>query len=470
MGYVPGQKYDLFFSYAHADDSAWIEALRRSLCQGVSERLGSRVSVWQDRQNLRLGQNWQNEIEEAIDGAAAFIARCSPNYFSSRWCSKERRTFLSHHQAEESLDAIRVGDIYRFLKIVKTQAEGNLHLRFLPALQHIQFFRQDLVDSSEIDFPPGTPDFQAKVQEAVLAIATLLRAMRRRREAIYVAAAADDMLDEWTALRNELEAQGFNVRPEALVDSTFDEEVLREEIERATVSVFLLGGKHDGFVDRQIELALELGRPVLTWVHPGKSKSADRKQAALLELIREGTVFPKGSQMLGGASIRDLIRDLLELLKPRPEAPALPATAGDRGKIYLLFDPTTRQDTQFADELEKFIRTRHLTVFRPETEVVSHSDRLLRHEQFLRECDGVLLYRDLAPAKWLEQNLPDVLLAELKLHRPPLSAKACVVTDPRPLAGLGNLQIIRRGHPFDFSQLQPFFNQVRKASMAYANS
>jgi len=42
----------------------------------------------------------------------------------------------------------------------------------------------------------------------VVAIATLLRAMRRRREAIYVAAAATDVQDEWTALRNELEAQG----------------------------------------------------------------------------------------------------------------------------------------------------------------------------------------------------------------------------------------------------------------------
>src|SRR5215470_2542881 len=46
MGYVPGQKHDLFFSYAHGDDAAWIGAFQRSLCQGLEERLGSRVSVW----------------------------------------------------------------------------------------------------------------------------------------------------------------------------------------------------------------------------------------------------------------------------------------------------------------------------------------------------------------------------------------------------------------------------------------
>ena len=46
MGYVPGPKQDLFYSCAHGDDPAWIEAFQRSLCQGLEERLGSRVSVF----------------------------------------------------------------------------------------------------------------------------------------------------------------------------------------------------------------------------------------------------------------------------------------------------------------------------------------------------------------------------------------------------------------------------------------
>jgi len=142
---------------------------------------------------------------------------------------------------------------------------------------------------------------------------------------------------------------------------------------------------------------------------------------------------------------------------------------GMLARVYLLFDPTTRKDREFAGKLETLITERQMTVFKPEPELVTHSDRLLRHEQFLRECDGVLLYRDGAPVQWLEQTLPDVLLAELKLHRRPLSTKTCVVTDPEPLAGLRDLQVIRRFDPFDPGHLQPFFSQMQKASRVYAN-
>jgi hypothetical protein len=468
MSYVPGQKHDLFFSYAHADNGAWLEAFQKTLCEGLNERLGSRVSVWQDEHNLRLGMNWKNEIREAICGAAAFLAVCSPSYFNSFWCRDERKLFLAHHNAEESLDPIRVGEVYRFLKIIKTPAENDLQFKFLPALQSVNFFCPAASDS-ETEFLPGTPEFRAKVKQAVLAVAALLRAMRRSREAIYVATAADDVADEWMALRNELQAQGFDVQPEALVDAGFDRQFLRDEIERANVAVFILGGEYDPFLESQIELALELRRPIVAWIHPAKSQAAGARQAALLQRFREDTEFPEGSQVLGGASVRDLIRDLLELLRPRPEPPALPQRNGELARVYLLFDPTTRSDREFAGELEILMRQRQMTVFKPELSFAAHSDQLQRHEQFLRECDGVLLYRDGAPPQWLEQTLPDVLLAEFRLHRPPLSAKTCLVTDPLSLQGLRGLQVIRRSDPFDPAHLQPFFAEMEKASHAYAN-
>jgi hypothetical protein len=209
MSYVPGQKHDLFFSYAHADNGAWLEAFQKTLCEGLNERLGSRVSVWQDEHNLRLGMNWKNEIREAICGAAAFLAVCSPSYFNSFWCRDERKLFLAHHNAEESLDPIRVGEVYRFLKIIKTPAENDLLFKVLPALQSVNFFCPAASDS-ETEFLPGTPEFRAKVKQAVLAVAALLRAMRRSREAIYVATAADDVTDEWRICRNEQD-RGFDI-------------------------------------------------------------------------------------------------------------------------------------------------------------------------------------------------------------------------------------------------------------------
>ena len=471
MGYVPAQKHDLFFSYAHGDDPEWIKGFCTSLHLALTERLGVPVSSWQDKQNLRAGQNWQDEIVQAIRGTAAFVAVCSPSYFSSVWCRQERITFLERHDATERLDAIRVGDVFRFLKVIKTPADNDLHVKFLPALQHVLFFREEPGAAGDMEFRPGTPEFQGKVREVMLAIASLLRGMRRGREAIYVAASAMDVAGDWIALRNELQAQGYNVRPEALVDATFDRQMLRDEIDRSKMSVHVLGGTYDSFAELQVNLAIGLGRPVLTWMHPGLTPTADPRQTAFLKTISESTALPKGSQRLGGASIRDMVMDLLDLLRPRPDPLPLPEGAANAQRVYLLYDPTTPLDSQFAGVLETLMSQRHLTVFKPDPTIASHSDKLLRHKQFLRESDGVLLYWDGAPVKWLESTMPDVVLAELRLRRPPL-AKACLVSDPRPLellahlqlAGLNRPQIIRRDDPFDPARLDTFFDSVQKAS------
>ncbi|MGH9370308.1 MAG: toll/interleukin-1 receptor domain-containing protein, partial [Vicinamibacterales bacterium] len=81
-------------SYAHGDDPTWIEAFDAALRQGLQDRLGQAPSTWQDSGHLRLGQNWQAEIEEAIAQTAAFLAIVSPGYLKSVWCQKERRQFL----------------------------------------------------------------------------------------------------------------------------------------------------------------------------------------------------------------------------------------------------------------------------------------------------------------------------------------------------------------------------------------
>src|SRR4051794_4533532 len=114
MAFVPGHKHDLFLSYAHAE-MAWVEVFSKALCTEFQVRAGEPVTVWQDSQNLRLGQKWGDQIVEGIRGAAAFLAIVSPIYLNSPWCREERSTVL-----EKTLEALRVDSFYRLLKIVKT--------------------------------------------------------------------------------------------------------------------------------------------------------------------------------------------------------------------------------------------------------------------------------------------------------------------------------------------------------------
>src|ERR1022692_4284690 len=177
MAYVPGFSNDVFLSYAHGDDPAWLQAFEQALTRAVRGRLGQDIRVWQDIKRLRVGNDWQSGIAEAVSSTAAFVALLTPSYQTSEWCSRELTTFLG---PDGSLDTVKVSDIYRFLKVVKIPWEDNDQESFFPRLQHVQFFRKIEGPQEYVEFPVASDPFMSGVQELAAAITALLRTMRRR--------------------------------------------------------------------------------------------------------------------------------------------------------------------------------------------------------------------------------------------------------------------------------------------------
>ena len=69
MPYVPGFTHDLFVSYA-SKDVEWVEEFQLKLAGALSDR-GLSVDLWRDRNNIRFGQNWKEEIFKALDNTAS---------------------------------------------------------------------------------------------------------------------------------------------------------------------------------------------------------------------------------------------------------------------------------------------------------------------------------------------------------------------------------------------------------------
>ena len=65
-----------------------------------------------------------------------------------------------------------------------------------------------------------------------------------------------------------------------------------------------------------------------------------------------------------------------------------------------------------------------MEVFISRTDLPSLTELKLRHENLLRSCDGVLLYRNAAPEGWWNQLAPEVLLAERRFERQPIKSRA----------------------------------------------
>ncbi|HEY2289589.1 MAG TPA: toll/interleukin-1 receptor domain-containing protein [Thermoanaerobaculia bacterium] len=351
-GFVPGFENDLFISYAHADDSAWVQVFEKSLGEELSRRLGIRVSVWQDGKRLRFGQNWQTEIETGVQRSAVFVAVLSPSYEISDWCSRERRCFMnlfgSWNLSETST---------RFFKVLKTPWENDGHRHFLPTIQTLDFFRREDGPGGDVEFLPGTDDFRKAIGSLARAIAQTLRRLRRERERVFVASPAEDCLDAWKQLQEELRNQGYDVQPPGRRDDAFADDLIRGEMEHALLSVHLLGSAYDPFTERQIRIAADLeqqGLMVWVWIKPGAEAAADTDQARLIKILGAGwrpdrpdTALPSNWMLLRDLPPRRLIDETLASLKPRFTSLPQPFSAG---ASHTYIETNTQEETRIASE------------------------------------------------------------------------------------------------------------------------
>jgi hypothetical protein len=456
-GYVPGFAHDLFFSYARNDSAEWIRALEESLHQHLRERLGLDVGIWKDKNNIRFGQNWTDEIHEAIRSSAAFLAILSPSYRNSEWCARERKLFL-----DEVRTQLKAGSYHRFLKLIKLPWPDDEHEQFHEELEHIDFFKR-LQAGEGNEYLPGTREFGASVENASWAIASLLREMRRRLEKVFIGASTGDIFHARAELAAELHAQGYVVLPEGPIDSGFAPRLIKKTIEPAILSVHILGARYDPFDETQIDLAIELEKRVVFWVTRDAETSQDPEQRKLIERIRHGQKQQGRWDLLKSRSDRAVFDEIVGMLRPKA-APPPPKTESGPKQIYLLCDPTTPEDAALAREIQTQIRQiEKMDVQLPGGDARTVTARSDLHQRLLRESDGLLLCRQAAPEPWLFHTLPDVLYAERLVQRPKVLSKAFLVNDASILQGFTGVSVIPQSQPFVLSDLDPFLAPLRKA-------
>jgi hypothetical protein len=459
MAYVPGFDYDLFFSYAQDDSAEWIRALEQSLRQDLVDRLGPDVAIWRDEHNIRFGQNWREEIEDALKASAALLCILSPSYQHSVWCGRERKIFVEHARAANQYKA---GRYYRFLKLVRLPWPDNAHEGFFPELQQVTFFDPGQGGKEELEYIPGTKEFSSKLRQAGQAIRSLLLEMRRSREAVFIASSTDETLQAGGELRRELRAQAYDVRPDGPLDDGYADDLIEREMKPAVLSVHLLGATYDPFAEHLIDLAVQLKKRLVFWLTRQAEESPDARQRNLVEQIRKGSKQAGEWALVCNPSSRTVIQDILGMLRPKPAAAPV-NTNSDAARVYVLCDPKTAEDAERAREIQDRIHEKEK--MRVDLSVSASSGGITAadlHQKMLRECDGLLLYRKAAPAGWLFQTFPDVLFAERLVERPPLRSKAFLVNDPSLLQGIAGVPIIPQSDEFRLSDLEPFLAPLRK--------
>jgi F-box protein 11 len=86
-----------FLSYVHADDEhddGRISEFRKQLSAEIRMQIGEDFSIFQDRDDIAWGQNWQARIDETLDTVTLLIPIMTPGFFASAPCRKELSHFL----------------------------------------------------------------------------------------------------------------------------------------------------------------------------------------------------------------------------------------------------------------------------------------------------------------------------------------------------------------------------------------
>ena len=247
---------------------------------------------------------------------------------------------------------------------------------------------------------------------------------------MFVSKPATDMIQAYDTLMRELGNRGYRVVPDPAVNLPYTSEALAlidEALAAAEFSVHLVG-KQGGFapeggtpiVQLQLERAGEsVGRKVseddgdarrfhrIIWAPRTLPDLgiADRNPA---EVVARLCDHMETDKVLGDTLVTfgQYIIEHLEKTIPRPSRP--PASLGEGACVYI---EHLEADSAYADDLAEKLQQAGLNVSLPAFDG-DEAERLRLHQQYLADCDAVVLCWASASEVWIRSNA-----AELKWDR-----------------------------------------------------
>jgi parallel beta-helix repeat protein len=101
------RKLIAFMSYAHTDDADdRLTTFRDRLSREVKIQTGEDFPIFQDREHIRWGDNWQERVDGSLDEVTFLIAILSPSFLRSAACREELSRFLEREKKLKRDDLI----------------------------------------------------------------------------------------------------------------------------------------------------------------------------------------------------------------------------------------------------------------------------------------------------------------------------------------------------------------------------
>lgn len=318
MAYLPGFDYDIFISYAHANNDypkGWVTDFHTALQNMLNASMRG-VTIWRD-DCLDSNTRFNEEIAERVKSAAVFVTLYSGAYRDSEYCRGELQTFYQKAQQDGWGLSIKQGNRSR---IVNVLLRNESHEKWPPELGGItgrkfhgptgwalnqkgEEFEAELQELSDelkllllafkeaISNAPPAPPAPPATSDTPPVVAAPPPAPRPSAPstlppasfAVFLAAASTNLKVPREAVFNGLKSKNIAVlaKMPPPFENAAHEEKVRAELERAQLSVHLLGGASGeeiydltdaagqtikSYSQRQVELGLEHAAHQLIWL------------------------------------------------------------------------------------------------------------------------------------------------------------------------------------------------------------
>jgi hypothetical protein len=355
--------WDVFVSYRHIADenpTGWVDSFCTHLQKGLIEYL-SHVAIWRDKSELRAGDNWRDEIAEAIDSARIFVAVINASYFDSPVCREELNSFLG------KINAAPGGQGRVLVPIFK---DAGCDLDEMP--QELQeLHRRDFFSDCGRPLHPqfDERDYWIRMAQVVQDLAKTLKRLQGERDSlapgrVFVARVGRELEQRREELCSNLQQQGWLVLPkhDYFWNSADVANRIQKDLNQADLCVHLISGAEPKDPARpardllQLELAhaamKERGLPApLAWIQ-GAATAAPAMRPLIARIENElANHASHGVTCLEGDFAELKAEMFARLTKPAAAAQAAPADGAAVRDLAILVESGERDELEGLKDL-----------------------------------------------------------------------------------------------------------------------
>jgi hypothetical protein len=465
----------LFVSYAHNDNeplvagqTGWVEHFQYALKVRLKQVLGRDTDIWWDLTTLRGNDVLDSAIEKGIGRATVLVAVVSPSYVNferSEWCRRELESFIA-----ATVRADAAGDPRNHIfKVLKTVVPRDEEPELLRPLRGYEFYRTEPTTGRIREFFLHAPsaveqEYLTRIDDLAQGIRAFLDSQKHEAmsspspgapgaaakaaeaQVIYLAETTFDLAADRDQIARMLRQRGYVVLPErnlSVVHGATLRKEVQEHLRGARLSIHPIGvnygvipeGEAESVTEIQNALAAERSADPrffrLIWM-PADLQPSDDRQRKFLERLRNDSEAQRGAEILH-TSLAELGTLIQTRLRPRPdrEPTASRMTLGPDGSLKQIYLMCDRRDRDAAEALrdELYARYAGLEVSLPPLDGDETDIREI-HRDYLKSCDGVLLYYGDVPESWLLTKLNDVKKVRGWGRERPFLAKGIYVAAP----------------------------------------